>query len=97
MKESLRPDEHELIGSWIEIDGQVRGDRQCQRIHSLTQEALTFVAHSPESAGWETLFVDPTDGRYWERSYPHGDMHGGGPPVLRHLPSDVAQRKYRIT
>jgi hypothetical protein len=28
------------------------------------------------------LYQDPDDLRYWEFSYPHAEMHGGGPPML---------------
>ena len=45
---------------------------------------------------WETLFRDPDDGRYWERVYPQGDLHGGGPPQLQVIDEAEAKRKYGI-
>ena len=60
------------------INGRVRGDATCQRIESLTTNDLQEVAISKQWGGWETLFRDPDDGRYWERTYPQGEMQGGG-------------------
>jgi hypothetical protein len=96
MKDLLRPDEHEVIGSWVVVKGVTSGDAQCDRIQPLVQHVLTFVADSPESGGWESVFLDPADGRYWERTYPQSEMHGGGPPALRHISTEDAKAKYRL-
>ena len=32
--------------------------------------------------GWETLYRDPDDGRFWKLTFPKSYMHGGGPPAL---------------
>jgi hypothetical protein len=42
------------------------------------------------------LYVDPTDGRYWELTYPQGDMQGGGPPQIRVVSEEDAQARYSI-
>jgi hypothetical protein len=47
-------------------------------------------------SAWETLYRDPNDGRYWERTYPHSDWHGGGPPCLTKITFDAAKEKYKV-
>jgi len=92
----LRGNETELTGNWLVQNGQVTGDSTSQRIEWLTAHYLTKVADGPEGGGWEALYQDPVDGRYWERSYPQGELHGGGPPRLRILTSDEGEKKYRL-
>jgi Immunity protein 27 len=53
------------------VDDRVRSDSTCQRIEWLTSSYLEKIA----SSNWETLFRDPDDGRYWEHTYPQGEMH----------------------
>lgn len=72
----LRADETELEGRWIAENGLVRADATCERIARLIINALKKVAVSEENGGWETLYQDPQDGRYWEHTYSHGEMHG---------------------
>jgi len=92
MLEELKPDETELIGSWVNVDGEVDGDENCQRIQFLINEKLERVGK--DWSGWEALFRDPSDGRYWLRTYPNGSWHGGGPPALICLTMDEARKKY---
>ncbi|MET2830342.1 Imm27 family immunity protein [Mesorhizobium shangrilense] len=87
----LEPNEQLLTGSWIVQDGKVRGDPICVRIEWLLAHHLQKVTDSPQSGAWETLYLDPHDGRYWERTYPHGELHGGGPPQLKRLTPDEAK------
>ena len=49
---------------------------------------------SPKWRGWETLYRDPDDGRYWERTFPQSGSDGGGPPQLRFLTDYEAKDKY---
>ena len=86
----LKPDETELLCKWVVADGKVTGDETCERIQSLTSQYLEKVA----GGGWEILYRDPNDGRYWELTYPQSEMHGGGPPRLTCLSLGQAQRKY---
>jgi hypothetical protein len=88
--------EADIVGSWIVDGGKVRGDAACERIEWLTAHHLRKVAVSPQSGGWETLFQDPEDGRFWERTYPQGEMHGGGPLRLTLLSGEKVREKYRI-
>ena len=87
-------DETKIIGNWIEVNGRVVGDEACERIDKLTSGYLVQIAYHTENGGWETLFQDPNDRRFWERIYPLGHMHGGGPPSLMLLDDEDAQGKY---
>jgi hypothetical protein len=92
----LLPQEIDLVGQWIAENGQVRRDATCERIEWLTKHSLRKVAISPQWGAWETLFQDPDDGRYWEQTYPQSGMHGGGPPRLIMLSTEVARTKYLL-
>jgi hypothetical protein len=74
----------------------VRADDTCKRIDWLVNEALEEVAVSPEWGTWEVLYRDPSDGRYWERTYPEGNMQGRGPPRLRCILLEEARAKYSL-
>jgi hypothetical protein len=90
----ISPDETELVGRWIIEDRKVRRDPTCERIEQLIETHLKQIAISKEWGAWEMLFQDPDDGRYWERTYPEGDTHGGGPPSLICVSAGEAKRKY---
>jgi immunity protein 27 of polymorphic toxin system len=90
----LQPNEQILSGRWRVEDGRARADATCDRIDWLITRHLQKVADSPQSGAWETLYRDPDDGRYWERSYPQGEMHGGGPSQLKWLTVQEARKKY---
>lgn len=92
----LLPHETELVGNWIEAGGNVRTDAVCERIHRLTSGQLELVQDHPKSGGWKQLFRDGVDGRFWERTYPHSELHGGGPPTLRWISDDAAAREYGL-
>ncbi len=92
----LLSSETELIGKWVERGGQVCRDEVCERIELLITNHLKEIAMSEQWGAWETLFQDPDDGRYWERTYPQGELQGGGPPQLRYLPFGEACEKYGI-
>ena len=78
--------ETELVGKWIHEGKRVRGNEACVRIQWLIAEVLQQIGVDERSGGWDKLFRDPVDGRCWLLTYPHSEMHGGGPPVLKHLP-----------
>src|SRR5690349_15522094 len=90
----LRRDETKLVGEWIEENGQTRADVVCERIDWLTSHHLKKITISKKWGAWETLFQDPDDGRYWEQTYPQGEMQGGGPPALSCISKEEAQKKY---
>ena len=92
----LLPSETELVGHWISAGGGQSGDATCERIHWLAEHHLRKVAVSKEWGGWLTLYQDPDDGRYWERTYPQGEMQGGGPPQLTQISGENARAKYEF-
>jgi len=97
MRFELLPEESELKGEWIFDGSTVVGDEKCRKIMYLVKNVLRKVAESPRSGSWEVLYQDPTDGRYWELTYPHGDAHGGGPPRLAVISPTDARKKYMLS
>lgn len=88
----IRSDETDILGSWIVRDGKVVGDEVTRRIEQLVSKYLQEVALSKN--GWDTLYRDPTDGRFWELTYPESHMHGGGPPRLTYLSHEQVRERY---
>ena len=86
----IKPEETDLLGKWEVVDGEVVSDATAERIDALVDKYLENVAGS----GWETLFRDPSDGRYWELTYPESSWHGGGPPRLTYLSKEQARGRY---
>jgi hypothetical protein len=91
---NISPLETKLVGSWVLNNGKMIADDVCQRIRTLIQVDLTLIAK--DWSGWETLYRDNNDGRYWEHTYPHGEMQGGGPPALFVVSAEVAAKKYNL-
>jgi hypothetical protein len=90
---TIRPDENEIRGAWIIRNGRAEADQTCRRIEQL----LEYLREAGrDSSGWDVLYVDPSDGRYWELIYPDSQLHGGGPPTLRNLSEAAARKKYGI-
>jgi Immunity protein 27 len=92
---NLRPDETELIGSWVMKDGRMAEDEVCVRIRVLTGSELQRIANSED--GWEVLYKDSSDGRYWELTYPRSEMQGGGPIALIVASQPMLQEKYGVS
>jgi Immunity protein 27 len=90
----LQPGEVRLDGKWEFVGGKMRADPVTERIELLTTKYLTKV--SMDASGWETLYRDPQDGRYWELTYPQSHMHGGGPPSLVLVEKDQVKSKYNL-
>ena len=84
--------EIEITGRLLLSQGRVVGDNACDRIADLTKNYLIELGR--DSSGWDALYRDPSDGRFWEMIYPQSEMQGGGPPQLRFLSTDEARRKY---
>jgi hypothetical protein len=91
----LQANELELVGSVILENGRTRNDAVAERIKWLIRNKLKKL--SVTSGGWETLYVDPVDGRYWELSYPQSEVHGGGPQKLTILSPEKAKTKYLLS
>ena len=92
----IEPHEHEIIGAWISEGKRIRGDEACERIQWLVKEVLQQVGVDKASGGWDKLFRDPADGRYWLLTYPSSAMQGGGPPALKQLPLTDQEAKEKF-
>ncbi len=88
----LGSEETRLVGRWERSGDHFVEDAVALRIRALVREQLVFRARSAD--GWDALYEDPADGRLWELIYPAAEMHGGGPPELRHLSAAEAKTKY---
>lgn len=90
----IEKNETEIVGKWIFTGGKMITDEQCEKIQWLTTNYLKKIAL--DKAGWDVLFQDHNDNRYWELIHPNSDMHGGGPPSLILLSELEARDKYNI-
>jgi hypothetical protein len=98
----LGPDEHQLTGAWSDAqrdaqrDAQsgVLGDDVDRRIFWLVRHSLRPRASA--NGGWDQLFQDPRDGRYWQLTFPQGSLFGGGPRQLTLLSPSEASAKYGV-
>jgi hypothetical protein len=88
----IEPSERIPTGQWILQSGRTVADDVSKRILALTKSYLVGVGR--DASGWNALYRDPNDGRYWELTYPQSELHGGGPPQLRFLTADEASEKY---
>jgi len=73
------PEEQMINGEWT-YNGQMEANENANRIDWLTRNY--FIKVETTDGGWTTKYQDPEDKRYWVRTYPKGEMHGGGPPLL---------------
>jgi hypothetical protein len=92
---AIGPDETEIIGSWVLVNGRMTEDDASRRIRLLLATRLRHVATTKD--GWEKLYQDSEDGRYWELTYPHGGMQGGGPQALLLADSEKVREKYEVS
>jgi len=77
----LGPHETRLDGRWLVDEKGAREDAVALRIRGLTDHYLTRIA--ADWSGWDVLYRDPSDGRYWERLYLESGLQGGGPPISK--------------
>ena len=87
---ALRPDETVLVGSWVQDGTDTVADAICERIDWLVNTCLKRLGDSED--GWQSVYVDPADGRLWARTYPQGETHGGGPATLTCITGDEARK-----
>lgn len=90
----LKPDEIELRGSWELVGTSMKADDVCERIENLISSHLIEIGE--DESGWNKLYQDTEDKRYWELSYPESETHGAGPPLLKNLPVQEAKKRYHI-
>ncbi len=90
----IEQSETEIIGAWQMKEGRMVEDDVCRRIRALVKSELQQVVVTAE--GWEKLYLDVKDGRYWEWFYPQSEMQSGGPPALRVVSPEAAKQKYHL-
>ena len=88
----LEPHERQLSGRWNAEVANGVGDVVDARIFWLVTERLTPTARSFD--GWDAVFFDSRDGRFWELTFPHGSLFAGGPRQLTLVSPDVVAEKY---
>ena len=66
----------------------------CKRIDWLINNKLVEI--SVNGNGWEALYQDPNDRRYWLLTYPQSHMHGGGPPLLKAVTEKEAKEIFNV-
>jgi hypothetical protein len=81
-----KPQPHEIMieCKWEFLNDKMLANDACKRIDWLIHHYLQKVNVIDE--GWTINYIDPEDGRYWQLTYPHGEMQGGGPPMLECIP-----------
>lgn len=94
MIEKLKNTEGLLEGSWVSENGKVVEDAVSKRIQILISVFLKKITVSDE--GWDTLYVDTDDNRYWELTYPENNLQGGGAPMLKNIEYEEAKKKYNF-
>jgi len=92
----IQPQETELVGNWVADGKEIKKDETCRRIEWLIANTLKEVGYSKKYGAWETLYIDPEDGRYWVKTFTKSHMHGGGPPTLKNLPKDKAKTDFDL-
>ena len=89
--EPLQAHETSLEGHWLKQNDENVPDEIQQRIRWLVGTQLTIV--SPKSGGWEVLYRDERDGRYWELTF--ADIaQGGGPWKLTAVSNEYVTKHY---
>jgi hypothetical protein len=91
----LDPLETELVGTWHVEAKEARADLEEQRIAWLLDNSLKKVAQ--DQSGWQSLYRDPRDERFWELTLPHSEMHGGGPRRLAFVAESDARSRYNFS
>jgi len=75
-------------------EGKVVADEVCQRIEKLMTNYLRKVA--VDKTGWEILYRDSNDNRYWLLTYPNSNWNGGGPPTLKMITQTEVNEKFEL-
>jgi hypothetical protein len=92
MKNLINNNEFKLKGKWLFENNKVIEDEICQKINYLKDNYLIKISTS--TSGWEILYQDPNDKRYWELIYEHSEYNGGGPPTLINISKEDVANKY---
>ncbi|MFV0553131.1 MAG: Imm27 family immunity protein [Mangrovibacterium sp.] len=79
----IKKNETLLMSKWIFNGVDVELDDVGRRIEWLISNCLKEI--SIDATGWNRLYLDLNDNRYWELIYLDGEQQGGGAPTLRCL------------
>jgi hypothetical protein len=90
----IEPHETMICGEWQVVEGRMAAGPSVLRIRALIDTELEKIGTA--SGGWETLYRDSRDGRFWELFYPDGEIQGGGPESLRSIDTAEAAHKYGV-
>jgi len=89
---SIQPHETKIQGAHFLKNGKIVADDNCDRIEHLIKNYLEYI--KTDEAGWNILYQEPSNGRYWEKTFPQSESHGGGAPSLHSITIDEARLKY---
>lgn len=88
----LRPQETVLLGSWIKSEsGKLQKDETFKRITWLLLNQLQQVKRLNSDF---TLYKDPRDGRYWEKTFPENESSQDFTLPLKWMTKEQAKEKY---
>lgn len=90
----IKDNEFELIGNWIFEENKLVEDETTKRINYLINNSLIKIA--TDKSGWDVLYQDKNDCRYWELIYTTSELQGGGAPSLVNVSTEFAKNKYII-
>jgi len=90
----LQSHETRLVGGFREFGDSIVRDEVCERIDQLIDHYLQHI--KVHESGWDVLFRDPNDGRYWEYTHLQSEMHGCGPPSLICISPECAKQRYHL-
>jgi hypothetical protein len=83
-----------LLQGTLSHDVTGRPDVHELRIRWLVADCLEPLGTTAN--GWDWLFRDPRDGRWWEQTFPLGSLHGSGPRRLAVIDRTAALAKYPV-
>jgi hypothetical protein len=90
----IKPEEIEFTSKAFLHNGSLVTDDVFRRINHLTSNYLNKI--TTDESGWDTLYQDPEDKRYWEKVYLDSGAHGGGLPSLINISLEKAKAKYNF-
>lgn len=90
----INSNEIKIIGNWTFNGQKMTEDEQCKRIYWLRDNYLKYI--TSDKSGWDILYQDPEDKRYWELTFPNSELQGGGPPSLIMISKEDAMKRYNM-